>query len=99
MEVPVRLLLLDSDDDNGVKIWALASDGSNRAWYKWYEDKATAMIDTEKMRLIETPVQRSPTASRYALTPFWTLLHETTLEEKMLDGYWRQASNPPVIPT
>lgn len=93
MEIPVRLHLLDSDDGNGVKLWALPSDGSGRAWYKWYEDEATAMMDAENMLLLETPVQHSPTASQYALTHRQILLDEATMQETMLDAYWKRASN------
>jgi LPS sulfotransferase NodH len=97
MTIPVRLQLLDSDDAKGVKLWIIALDGSNRAWYKWFENAGIAMIDAENMRLVETPVKVTPSADRYALDVKRRLLPETEIDEDVLETHWIGAANPPIV--
>jgi hypothetical protein len=96
MEIPVRLELLDSDDDRGVKLWVRALDGSDRVWFKWYENRQIAIIDAENMRLVETPVLVSPSENRYVLNVHRKLLLETEISEEVLETHWHRSSNPKV---
>jgi len=52
MEIRVRLQLSDGEGSSGIKLWAIAEDGSGRRWFKWYENNGTAILDAESMRLV-----------------------------------------------
>jgi len=92
MDIPVRLELLNSEDSSGVKLWVRALDGSDRAWFKWYENEQVAIIDAETMRLVETPVITSPSESRYVLNVHRKLLPETEIGEEVLETHWHGTS-------
>jgi len=89
MEIPVSLRLLDSEG-NGVKLWVCALDGSDRAWFKWYENRLVAGIDAENMQLIDTPVETSLSEKRYALNIRRRLLSETQINDEVLDKQWHK---------
>src|SRR5690348_3361863 len=94
MEIKVRLQLRDSDDSNGVKLWAFAEDGSGRRWFKWYENEGIAISDAENMRLVEE-TQVSHSGSRYALNIRRKLYCQTGMTEEILTMYWHLAA--PVV--
>ena len=87
----MRLQLSDSDDSNGVKLWAIAEDGLRRRWFKWYEDKGTAILDAEKMRLVED-TQISHSGSRYVLDVHRKLCRQLDMTEEVLNTHWHSAA-------
>jgi hypothetical protein len=95
MAIKVRLQLLEGGDSRGVRLWAIALDGSGRSWFKWYEDHGTAMIDSEAMRLVETPVEVTPSNQRYISNVRRRLLSEPEIEEEALDTYWHKSATAP----
>lgn len=88
MEIQVRLQLMDSEASYGVRLWAIALDGSNRSWFKWYENQGTAMIDAEHMRLAETV--STPSEQRHSVFVYRRLLPETEIEEDVLNTHWHK---------
>lgn len=90
MAIRVRLQLLNSNDKNGVKLLVIVLDGSNRTWFKWYVNAGIAIFDAENMYLVETPVNISPSASRFAVNIHRRLLAETEIEENVLDTEWHK---------
>jgi hypothetical protein len=91
MEIRVRLHLSDSDDSNGVKLWAVAEDGSGRRWFKWYENDGIAMCDAENMRLVEE-TQVSHSGSRYSLNVHRKLYGQLEMAEEVLNTHWHSAT-------
>jgi hypothetical protein len=91
MEIRVRLQLSDSDDSNGVKLWAIAEDGSGRRWFKWYENEGIAIYDAENMRLVEE-TQVSQSGSRYALNVHRKLYGQLEMAEEVLNTHWHSAA-------
>lgn len=87
MDIRVRLNLIDSDDSNGVKLWAIAQDGSGRRWFKRYENAGTAIIDSENMRLIEDK-KFSSSESRYAQNIHLKLFDEVEIADEVLNEHW-----------
>ena len=86
----MHLQLSDSDDSKGVKLWAIAEDGTRRRWFKWYEDNGMAILDAENMRLVED-TQVSHSGSRYALNVHRKLYRELDMAEKVLNTHWHSA--------
>jgi hypothetical protein len=91
MEIRVRLQLSDSDDRNGVRLWAIAEDGTGRRWFKWYAEKGMAIIDAENMSLVED-TQMSHSGSRYALNVHRKLYRELDMGEEVLNTHWHSAA-------
>ena len=91
MEIKVRLQLRDSDDSNGVKLWAIAEDGSGRRWFKWYENDGIAIRDAENMRLVEE-TQVSQSGSRYALNVHRKLYTQVEMAEEVLATHWHSSA-------
>ncbi len=87
MKVNVRLQQTASDDSNGVKLWAIAQDGSDRRWFKWYENGGVAIIDAENMDLIED-TQFSSSGSRYASNIHRKLFDEVEIADEVLNEHW-----------
>ena len=87
----MRLQLSDSDDSDGVKLWAIAEDGSGRRWFKWYENEGTASWDAENMRLVEE-VQVSPSGSRYSQNIRRKLYVQLEMAEEVLNTHWQRAA-------
>ena len=87
----MRLQLSDSDDSNGVKLWAVAEDGSGRRWFKWYENEGTTSWDAANMRLVEE-TQVSPSGSRYSRNVHRKLYGQLEMAEEVLDTHWHAAT-------
>lgn len=90
MEIRVCLELIDSDDSNGVKLWAIAQDSSGRRWFKWYENKGTAIIDAENMGLIEDK-KFSSSESRHAQNIHRKLFDEVEIADEVLNEHWHSS--------
>lgn len=93
MKINVRLQLIEGDDSNGVKLWAIAQDGSGRRWFKRYEDKGTAIIDAENMRLIEDK-KFSSSESRYSMNIRLELFAEVEIADEVLNEHWHSSPTP-----
>ncbi len=91
MEIQVRLQLLDDEGGNGVRLWAIAQDGSSRRWFKWYENKGTVGMDAVDMRLVEE-VQHTPGATRHSLDVRRKLYEEVGIDEQVLNNLWHSAA-------
>jgi hypothetical protein len=91
MKIRVCLQLSDSDDSKGVKLWAIAEDGSCRRWFKWYEYNGMAMTDAENMLLVED-TQISHSGSRYALNVHRRLYRQLDMAEEVLNTHWHSAA-------
>jgi LPS sulfotransferase NodH len=88
MEIPVRLQARGIDNSIAVELWVIALDGSDRTWFKWYENEGIAFMDAENMRLVEVPVLVTPSDSRYAVNVHRRLREQTAMQEDDLDTHW-----------